>query len=265
MSTNYVISCWSGMRRVNPERYVNDRSVFIETHINSLFKYENAVDHITIVINDNPEEPKEFRNYINSLPSKLNGKTIEIIRRPNVGYSYGCYSDVFAKYRLQFDNYILMEDDYCYAIDNFDRIMFDKAYANKKVGFVSFWNAKGTRSEMLARTKEMKNKDKMIKAINKYFPDKFVFPRVAVGFVKAKMLEDIFTAYGTLPYATSTNHGECKIEGQFGLSVAGQKFGWTVHDLVPEYGVVAFGPLGEVMTHNPDNKKIFITAIQSLL
>jgi hypothetical protein len=271
MSTNYIISCWSGLRRVNPQKYLDDRSIFIKIHIDKLRSLNHNLDQITVVINENNDTPPEFITYINNLPKKINHTNVVIMNRPNVGYSYGCYSDVFAKYKTYFDNYIVMEDDYIFMLDNFDSIMLNKM--TDKCGFVSFWNAKGTKKEMLARTTKealsatsgTKDREKLVEAIEKYFPDKFVFPRVAVGVMSSKMLNEVFTKFGKLPYANSTNHTQCKIEGQFGLSVVGQKFGWSVYDLIPEYGLTAFGPNGEITEHNPNNKPIFISAIQSML
>lgn len=265
MSINYVMACWSGMRRVNPKKYIKNRAIFLQEHFKQLQILSHSISQITVVVNHNPEEPPEFRDFLNSLPPTVRHAQVVLIERPNVGFSYGGYSDVFAKYRTSFSHYILMEDDYTYVMDDFDAIMMQKMEDANKCGFVSFWNAQGTKKQMLDRLPKMKNNLLMAEAIEKYFPEEFYYPRIALGLMNSKMLDDVYTHYGTLPYASGANHGECKIEGQFGLSVVGQKFGWSVEDLTPEYGVVGFGPLGEIQTYNPKNKEIFVKAIQAMI
>lgn len=264
MSINYVIACWSGMRRVNPKQYVDDRSIFLRKHLKSLYQLKHSIDQITIIVNHNPDEPSSYREYLNNLPNKIGNANVVLIERPNEGFSYGGYSEVFSRYHEQFDYYVLMEDDYMYMVDNFDAIMLKYMQSNSRCGFVSFWMADSSKNEQLGRLNQTKEA-KIIKGIHKYFPDTFKFPRISVGLVRSKTLQDIWNTFGALPYSTGANHRECKFIGQFGLSAIMQKLQWILADMLPDCRVIGFGPNGEIVEYGPKDKPLFIAPIQALL
>jgi hypothetical protein len=262
---NYIIACWSGMRRVNPKSYINDRHIFIQKHLERLSQLKHSIDQITMVINHNPDEPKCFRDFINALPTHMGTTKIEILDRPNIGYSYGAYSDAFNKYR-DFKYYMLMEDDYTFTIDDFDSILLSKLESDPKYGFASFWLCKSTKREMLERIDKLDVKDKKptIDTINKFFPDKFVYPRIMVGLVRNEVLTAIWNEFNELPYSRGNTHSECKIEGQFGLPAAMQKVGWKIIDVNCDYRVAAYSPVGETIKNGPQDKPLILVPVQSL-
>lgn len=71
--------------------------------------------------------------------------------------------------------------------------------------------------------------------------------------------------FGRLPYAESVHHGECKFEGQFGLSASIQAAGWTIEDLLPMFRIAAWSPGGETMKAGPQEKPLILVPVQSLL
>jgi len=128
MKTNLVIATWSGLRsdgRIESQDkyFAKDRSVYIRAQIHQLSTLQHNLDQITIAVPKNTNEPKEFTQFINKIPCEIKNTPVKIIRRSNVGHSYGSFNSVYEKYRNQFDFYILLEDDYVFVLDYFDEIL----------------------------------------------------------------------------------------------------------------------------------------------
>lgn len=251
MSIHYVIACWSGLRRVNPPVYLADRSVFLRRHLESLQKLKHSVDRITIVVNQNPEDPPSFRRFLESIPNVLGTASVKVLERPNIGYSYGAYSRAF-----EFDRgvspttyYILMEDDYVFTQDGFDADMVEALMGAPKAGFVSFVIEGGTRDWITRRaTKEAPGGTAVAKRLEVLCPERFHYARICVGMARGAALEEVWRKFGRLPYSDGANHTECKFEGQFGLTMALESVGWEIADMLPRCRAKAFSPGGGILS-----------------
>lgn len=263
MSINYVLAAWSGMRRVNPPRYVEEREVFLKKHVESLSKLRHSLTQVTIVVAQNKEEPHSYRRFLESLPSKVGSARVVLLERPNVGYSFGAYSEVYGRYRGDFDYYLLMEDDYAFAQDDFDTILWAKLRQDEKNGMASFVCEAQKKDWLMHRARnEQPIGSDMADIVEKYVPDSFVFPRIMVGLVRQPALEAVYREYGRLPYADGTNHTKCKFEGQFALPISLQKLGWNVVDMLPRWRSLAFGPGGERLNYGPMDRELLVKALQ---
>jgi hypothetical protein len=266
MSTNYVIAVWSGLRRVNPPKVVQEREIFLKRHLDSLQKLKHKLDQVTIIFSKNPQEPESFRKFRATIPDRIGSAKVVLMDRPNVGYSYGAYNDVFKAYGKSFDHYLLMEDDYCFLKDDFDAQMHAKLAADEKCGMVTFVLEKGKRDVMVTRaTHEAPGGVDVGNLFAKYCPEKFLWPRVMLGLARADALQGILDQFGELPHAKGTNHTECKFLGQFSLPIVMQKLGWKVADMLPDVRVEAFGPGGERLCYGPGTAPLVVTSIQFLL
>lgn len=132
---NYICPCWSGWRRGGDEIYNKDRSIYMKIQVAMLQKLEHNLDLITIVIPENPDEPKEFTNFLKEFPKKINKVPVFFIWMENTSSSYGPYNRVFDIFRSEFDYYILMEDDYIPIQDNFDNILIKTLEKKKNCGY----------------------------------------------------------------------------------------------------------------------------------
>lgn len=263
MSTNYVIACWSGFRRVNPERVVKEREIFLRKHLESLQKLKHNLDQVTFVFSENKDEPESYRQFRNLLPSKIGTAKVVQMERPNIGYSYGAYSDVFKRYGTEFDHYLLMEDDYCFLTDNFDRQLQDILDEHPDCGMATYVLEKGNRADMVGRAaREAPGGLDVAKIFEQYCPEKFLWPRVMIGLARAKALKSIWDQFGELPHAKGINHTECKFLGQFSLPIVMQKLGWNVKDVLPAVRVEAFGPAGERLCYGPLSSPLALYSIQ---
>jgi hypothetical protein len=128
MQLNYVIAAWGGPRRSDDPRAIADRTFFLRTHLARLERTSHQLAEITVVVPDNPEEPSAFTAYVAALP-------YPVIRRPNVGYSYGSYIETFRRSHGRFDGYVFTEDDYVFVEDDFDRELAEIA-RRRSAGFV---------------------------------------------------------------------------------------------------------------------------------
>jgi len=205
---NYVIATWSGSRRFDIPEAVADRGFFLREHFRVLAKYRfSQISQITVAVPDNPDEPPEFTKALAELPTQVQSAKVHIFRRPNVGLSYGSWSDAYGQTRTQFDHYLFMEDDYCCCMDDFDKAML--ALATPNVGYVAG----------LVRRWQLP-----LHAGN------------ANGLIPSHILERLWQRYNMLPHYTETaEYGRAEAHGQVGLSQAIVAMGYELFSLTDRY------------------------------
>ncbi len=118
---NYVIAAWTGPRR-------NDRhpdgSFYLRTHLEVLARLEHNLAQVTVVIPDNPNQQEGVDAFIDSLHgSRLGGAQVVVLRRENVGLSYGSFALAYQTFLGVFDYYLFVEDDYVFVRDSFDHTL----------------------------------------------------------------------------------------------------------------------------------------------
>lgn len=126
MKTNLVIACWSGIRRYMYPESAADRAFYLKKQVEQLSKLNHNLTQITFVNPHYNLEPDDYTEYLNNLPSKIGTADVVVHKRPNIGMSYGGFSEVFDKYLDEFDYYFFMEDDYFFVKDNFDSIFIEE-------------------------------------------------------------------------------------------------------------------------------------------
>jgi len=172
---NYVIATWSGPRRQGNDEYHENSVIYIDKHLKSLSTLKHNLAQITLVIPFNPEESKEFRDFIKQLPTHINQTPLKLLKRGNLGQSYGSYSDAFMTYRRLFNYFIFIEDDYVFAQDNFDQVMVQMFNSCENCGFLCSFVSTALRGEL---------------------------PHGAIsnGISNTEILNSIVKKYGELPY-----------------------------------------------------------------
>ena len=131
----YVIATWSGKRRAGNDSFHANPIFYLEKHFSQLEKVKHSLGLVILAIPNNPKEPKVFTKYIENLPPTIGGAELKIIRRENIGQSYGSYSNAFDQYPDS-DFYIFMEDDYAPIIDYFDDILIQMFKASPSCGYL---------------------------------------------------------------------------------------------------------------------------------
>ncbi len=227
-SMNYVLCAWSGSRRARDKRTADDPAFFLREHVRSLEQLEHRLDQVTVVVPHNPKEPRAFRRYLTAeLPSRIRDAPVVLMERPNVGMSYGSFADAFLRWRLKFDHYFFMEDDYVFTQDRFDALHLDLMRAHPDVGYVAglIWDARGA------------------------------MPRhagMSCGLLRSTALEAVFTANGTIPHAGNNNYGQNELLGQIGASQALIRAGWELMDWRGRYRVLFRDAKNVVQTFHAD-------------
>jgi RimJ/RimL family protein N-acetyltransferase len=125
---NYVITTWSGPRRVPNLNY-------LKNHLINLLTIKHNLSQITIV---KPIVEGCNMSYyeIDSLINKFNCDVKILEKYDNMGQSYGQFFHAYETYKNEFDYYIFVEDDYMVDIDHFDKILVDE-FVNQEVdGFL---------------------------------------------------------------------------------------------------------------------------------
>jgi hypothetical protein len=233
----YVVTCWSGKRRVVDNRYAKDKCFYLRNHVDFLNKIEHSLNLIVFVINENKQEPDEYKRLVFNLPKKIGTADTKIIRRENVGMSYGALSDVWNLYKDSYDYYFTIEDDYQFSVNNFDKIFIKKLEDNKLVGYVSCLAGK-------------------------------TYADISVGCIREKALADLAKINnGVLyPYPSNaklshTNYDDVYKYGQFNFGVGLRAAGWDIVDLRDRYGCVFKDPPGSTRSFFSHNKKNIVLPI----
>ena len=125
---NYVITTWSGPRRVPNLSY-------LKNHLINLLTLKHNLSQITIV---KPiVEDCDMSYYeIDSLINKFNCDVKILEKYDNMGQSYGQFFHAYETYKNEFDYYIFFEDDYMVDIDHFDKILVDEFVIQEVDGFL---------------------------------------------------------------------------------------------------------------------------------
>ncbi len=124
---NYVMACYFGARQGASSVFDTDRLFYVRKHIDSLERLSHKLSQITVVCSG--ADPGV------ALSHKIKDTKIVYIVRPNIGMSYGAYSDVFERYRKEFSHYIFTEDDYLFTHDNFDDLLIEE-YNRRQCGML---------------------------------------------------------------------------------------------------------------------------------
>lgn len=136
LKTCYIINFYLGDRRRSTPEYETDKLSFLKKQI----EYLSSVSHnlSQVVFNFNLREEDYF--YISEIfkitPKKIGSANIVVSVRPNIGMSYGAWSDLFVKYQTEFDYYIFNEDDYFFVEPNWDQYLIAKYKNSPNCGYL---------------------------------------------------------------------------------------------------------------------------------
>lgn len=217
MRTNYVLSTWNGWRRHG------DDTEYLWPHLDNLKRLSHSIDQITVVSPINPTEPPEYNKRLSKLQ-----KPIVVLRRPNIGLSYGSWSYAFDMFGEKFDYYFFMEDDYHYVIDDFDKIMI-RHYEEAQCEYLC-WMVRGSHAG------------------------------ISCGLANSSALSRVKKKHGFLPYETKINPRHCPTDPKRGVytSQGGQfKFSnafASLADTQPFYRTPFWGSGGHLKDFNSEAK-----------
>lgn len=205
---NYVLAAWSGNRRTPDPAYAADPAFFLREHFRSLQELRHNLSRVTVCVPHNPGEPAAFAAFRREAPKTLGAAEVVWLDRPNVGMSYGSWNDTFLATRGEFTHYVLMEDDYQFCLDDFDRILL--GLLRPKVGLLCGM----VRDEAGPH------------------------PAIALGIAPAECLADIVRLDGRLPHARDDLYGSAERHGQIAWGNALRRTGWGLEDWMSTHRTV---------------------------
>ena len=135
MKINYIIATFEGVCKRKHTKPLPEN--VLKEHLKTLLKFKHNLSQITIM---KPVcNKKKYKKYydLDDLVKQFN-IPVKIINCDNYGYSNGQWIKAYESDK-KFDYYILMEDDYCFNMNNFDN-KFIECYNekfNNNIGFLS--------------------------------------------------------------------------------------------------------------------------------
>lgn len=134
--TCYILNFWLGDRRRGVLKYDEDRLYYLKKQIEILQSTLHNLNKIIFSFNIEPEHYHYFSEIFNIIPKSIQGADCEINLRENFGISYGAWSDLFIKYKSNYDYYIFNEDDYFFIENNWDDYLINKHNSYNDCGYL---------------------------------------------------------------------------------------------------------------------------------
>lgn len=213
----YVTNFWLGERRFEYSEYKKDNLYFIKQQIKCLQTYKHDLNKIIFNFNVVPENYKYFSEIFSIVPKQIQGTKVEINIRENIGISYGAWSDIFDKYKSEYDYYIFNEDDYFFVQDDWDQYLINKYNSYEDCGYLC----------MVVQEPEEWNKFKKHAGSSN-------------GIASTKSLTKVFEKFNKLPHI-SHKQGDAYdgwSDVQLDFTFVFQQLGLNIYDVRDEYCVL---------------------------
>jgi len=215
-SVCYVCCFYLGDRRDSIQKYNLDKTLFVREQIKSLQETEHKLGKIVFVFNLEEEHKTIYEKIKNEIPSKIKNTEVEVIERENYGMSYAAFSQVYGKYRTDFEYYIFNEDDYYFNIENFDTYLINKFNSYVNIGYLAALVTNPAYNFLIKNT----------------------YAGNSVGITKSIILEKLWDKFGCLPHAKNKKGDDYKInesDGQVAQTNEIFKLGYNIYDIREDY------------------------------
>lgn len=117
---NLIVACWGGKRRLHTPAYEADRAYFARQQAAHLERFRHSLAQVTFVVPEGGDPA--LGEYLSSL-RRIRDARVAVLRRPNEGLSYGSWDHALRLTHRDFDHHLLLEDDYVFVEDGFDRTL----------------------------------------------------------------------------------------------------------------------------------------------
>lgn len=225
--TCFITNFWIGDRRFLDLNYQEDNLYFLKQQISCLQTYQHNLTKIIFNFNITPDQYKYVSKIFAITPKQIQGAEVEINIRENIGISYGAWSDLFGKYRSEYDYYIFNEDDYFFIQHNWDTYLVNKHNSYNDCGYLC----------MFIQEPEEWNKFKK-------------HAGSSVGIASTENLSKVYETYGKLPSITQYQEDAYNGWGdvQLDFTFCFIELGLNVYDIRDDYSIL----FQKGVNHRPD-------------
>jgi len=215
--TCFITNFWIGKRRFEYSKYKEDNLYFLKQQITCLQTYNHNLTKIIFNFNITPDQYKYISKIFAITPKQIQGAEVEVNIRENIGISYGAWSDLFNKYRSEYDYYIFNEDDYFFVKDNWDTYLVNKHNSYDDCGYLCMF------------TQEPNEWNKFKKHAGS-----------SVGIASTESLTKVWEEFGRLPSISEKQDdaydGWADVQLDFGFVFL--RIGLNIYDVRDDYSVM---------------------------
>jgi len=123
---SYILAAYRGPRGVADPHYARDPDRYLRKQLQSLETLRHSLSEIIVVLNEDGATPL-------ALPKTIGNVPLRVERRPNRGLSYGAFA---RGVEIADSEYVLlMEDDYMFVVDDFDKHLLERIQSKPRQGF----------------------------------------------------------------------------------------------------------------------------------
>ena len=148
---------------------------------------------------------------------KIPGGKVIVLKRKNVGMSYGSYNDAFIKFKNNYDYFLFTEDDWLIYEKGYLKTGLDILKKKKNIGMVAYQS----------KTKIGKHHWKDL-SINEF---QAFTCHSTCGLASTKVLNKILSKFGRLPYFNGNDYFKCIKFGECKFGSSFYKVGFKIEDL----------------------------------
>jgi hypothetical protein len=234
-------------RRSEPE-FKADKLYFVKKQIEILESIDHSLTKIIFNFNVEVEHYHYLSEVYKIVPKSIQGAEVEVNIRENKGISYGAWSDLFLKYKSEYDYYIFNEDDYVFVEPNWDTYLVNKFDSYSDCGYLCMLVREPL--EWCGWRKNAGN---------------------SVGISSSEVLMRIVNKYGKIPHHETSEVYDDAVEGQHRFSFSFLQLGYNIYDVRDDYAVLTswespdwYTPKCEVWKSHAWNKKDLCVCIRYL-
>lgn len=230
---------WGGPRRYMFPESLSKRTFYLEKQVEQLSSLKHNLSQITFVVPNYEQQPKEYTDFLNSLPSKIRETPVVVEHRPNVGMSYGGFNHCYVKWRQEFEYYFFLEDDYFFVKDDFDKIFIEEIEQYPNCGYLCMNKGNGG-------------------GVYK------MHAAVPMGILRSAACEVVFSKYGELPHSKNPTDYTANEAGQVAFGHSFLECGFELRDWEHRFRCW-LSMLGRVCCIYQHNKEDIIVPTQVLI
>lgn len=134
--TCLVIPFYLGERRNVPDKYNEDKLIYLKEQIESLEEVNHHLSKVVFIFNLEPGHEDILEGYKDKIPKKIQSADVEIVLRENKGFSYAACTEYITQNIDEYDYFLFTEDDCLFVAEEFDKNLIELFNKYDNCGFL---------------------------------------------------------------------------------------------------------------------------------